>query len=58
MNLCRKKKIISSICAITDTTGEFNFVKDASDSERFSEILKDEVKWKIILVKILVIYIF
>ena len=44
MNLCRKKKIISSICAITDTTGEFNFVKDASDFERFSEILKDEVK--------------
>ena len=28
MDFCKKKKIISSICTIIYTNGEFNFIKD------------------------------
>ena len=51
--LQKKKKIINLIYTVIYTTGEFNFVKDIkSDFERFSQILKDEVKWKIVVAKV------
>ena len=45
----KNKYFIDSICTIAYTIGEFDFVKDRKWFWKISQILKDEVKWKIIV---------